>query len=142
MSLTIRSASDEDEAAIVALWRACGLVVAYNDPAADLRFARGGSASDVLVGADDAGAVRATVMVGHDGHRGWIWYVAVDPGMRGQGLGRRMVAAAEDWLRRRGVAKLHLLVRETNTAVVSYYEHLGFEVAPRVMMSKWLTGSG
>jgi ribosomal protein S18 acetylase RimI-like enzyme len=49
-----------------------------------------------------------------------------------------MVQAAEDWLRQRGVIKAQLLVWETNTGVVSFYEHLGFETAPRVVMSKWL----
>ena len=73
-------------------------------------------------------------MVGHDGHRGWLYYVAADPAARGAGCGRQMVAAAEHWLRERGVLKAQLLVRETNPGVVSFYEHLGFEVAPRVLM--------
>lgn len=145
MTPTIRPAAAEDEDAVVALWRACGLVVSYNDPAADFRFARAGGASDVLVGTvgnglADGDRIVASVMVGHDGHRGWLWYVAVDPGLRGAGAGRAMVAAAETWLRDRGVAKVHLLVRETNTGVVAFYEQQGFEVAPRVMMAKWLNG--
>ena len=49
-----------------------------------------------------------------------------------------MVQAAENWLRQRNVVKVQLLVRETNTKVVSFYEHLGFEVTPRVVMSRWL----
>ncbi len=49
-----------------------------------------------------------------------------------------MVEAGEAWLRDRGVVKVQLLVRETNTKVVSFYEHLGFEVAPRTVMAKWL----
>ena len=57
---------------------------------------------------------------------------------RGVRFGRQMVTAAEGWLRERGVIKAQLLVRETNTKVVSFYEHLGFEVAPRVLMGKWL----
>jgi ribosomal protein S18 acetylase RimI-like enzyme len=138
MHLTIRPALAEDEAAVVALWRACALVAPYNDPAADFRFARAGACSDVLVGVDEAGFIAGSVMVGHDGHRGWLYYVASRPDARGAGIGRRMVAAAEAWLRERGVAKAQLLVRETNTAVVAFYERLGFEVAPRVLMGKWL----
>ena len=61
-----------------------------------------------------------------------------DPDSSGAGFGRQMVTAAEDWLRERGVIKAQLLVRDTNTRVVSFYEHLGFEVAPRVIMDKWL----
>ena len=49
-----------------------------------------------------------------------------------------MVEAAEDWLRARGVVKAQLMVRETNTKVVSFYEKLGFEETPRVVMAKWL----
>lgn len=77
-------------------------------------------------------------MVGHDGHRGWLYYVAAAPDMRGIGVGRRMVEAAQEWLRTRGVVKVQILVRETNADVVSFYERLGFETTPRVVMGKWL----
>jgi ribosomal protein S18 acetylase RimI-like enzyme len=138
MRLTIRRAVPDDEASVVELWHACDLVASHNDPAADFRFARNGACSDVLVGEDETGRIIGSVMVGHDGHRGWLYYVASAPHARGSGVGRRMVQAAEEWLRRRGVVKAQLLVRETNTKVVSFYEHLGFEVAPRVAMGKWL----
>jgi ribosomal protein S18 acetylase RimI-like enzyme len=138
MTLTIRPAAAGDAPAVIALWRASGLVASYNDPAADFAFARAGACSDVLVGEDTAGRVKGSVMVGHDGHRGWLYYVAADPDARGGGIGRQMVTAAEAWLRARGVVKAQLLVRETNTKVVSFYEHLGFEVTPRVVMAKWL----
>lgn len=133
--LNIRPAEDYDEAAVVALWRSCGLVAPYNDASADFRFAKLNSCSDVLVG-EDAEGIRASVMVGHDGHRGWLYYVAARP--EGSGFGRQIVRAGEDWLRERGILKAQLLVRETNTDVVSFYERLGFEVAPRTVMAKWL----
>lgn len=139
-ALAIAPAGAEDEDDVVDLWRACGLVVSYNDPAADFRQARGQAASDVLVGRDGSGEVVGSVMVGHDGHRGWLYYVAAAPEVRGAGVGRRMVEAAEAWLRERGIVKAQLMVRETNTQVVAFYERLGFEVAPRVLMSKWLDG--
>jgi ribosomal protein S18 acetylase RimI-like enzyme len=138
MPLTIRSAVPEDEPRIVDLWRICDLVASYNDPAVDFRFARGGACSDVLIGEDEAGRLCGSVMVGHDGHRGWLYYVASAPHVRDSGVGRQMVQAAEEWLRQKGVVKAQLLVRETNTKVVSFYEHLGYEVAPRVIMGKWL----
>jgi ribosomal protein S18 acetylase RimI-like enzyme len=138
MPLTIRSAVPEDEADVVALWRACDLVASYNDPAADFRFARAGACSDILVAEDETGRISGSVMVGHDGHRGWLYYVASTPDSRGSGIGRQMVQAAEEWLRQRGVVKAQLLVRETNTKVISFYEHLGFETAPRTVMGKWL----
>jgi len=138
MSLIVRSATAADEQDVVALWRASDLVAPYNDPVADFRFAKAGPCSDVLVAVDDAGGIAGSVMVGHDGHRGWLYYVAARPASRSTGVGRQMVQAAEHWLRQRGVVKAQLLVRETNTKVVGFYEHLGFEVAPRVVMSKWL----
>lgn len=138
MQLTIRPATAADQGELVDLWRACGLVASYNDPAADFRFAQGATCSDVLIGEDDEGHLSGSVMVGHDGHRGWLYYVASGPRARGRGVGRRMVQAAEAWLRERGVAKMQLMVRETNTAVVSFYEHLGLERTPRVVLAKWL----
>lgn len=141
MRLTIRQAVPEDESGVVALWRACNLVTSYNDPAADFRFARAGACSDILVGEDETGRISGSVMVGHDGHRGWLYYVASSPDARGSGIGRQMVQAAEEWLRRRGVAKVQLMVRETNAGVVAFYERLGFEVTPRVVLAKWLDRS-
>jgi ribosomal protein S18 acetylase RimI-like enzyme len=138
MRLSIRSAAPEDEASVVELWRVCGLVVSYNDPALDFRFATAGACSDVLLGEDASGRISGSVMVGHDGHRGWLYYVACAPHRRGGGVGRQMAQAAEEWLRARGVVKAQLLVRETNAKVVSFYERLGYETAPRAVMGKWL----
>lgn len=138
MATTTRSATPEDEAAVVALWRACDLVASYNDPGADFRFAMAGPTSAVLVAAEPEGRICGTVMVGHDGHRGWLYYVAAEPGHRRQGIGRTMVEAGEQWLRDRDVAKVQLMVRESNTAVVPFYERLGYEDTPRILMSKWL----
>jgi ribosomal protein S18 acetylase RimI-like enzyme len=132
--MKIRSANPEDEASVVALWRACNLTVPYNDPAADFRFALGKSNSDVLV-ADD---ITGSVMVGHDGHRGWLYYVAVAPSERRKGLGRVLVAAAEQWLLQRGVPKAQLMVRETNHTVAAFYQHLGYDLMPRINMQKRL----
>ena len=136
--MTIRPAVLADQPAVIALWTACDLVTTYNDPATDFRFALAGPSSAVLVHQDDTGLVDATVMVGHDGHRGWLYYVAASPRARGTGLGRSIVAAAELWLRERGILKAQLLVRETNPQIVAFYQHLGFEIAPRTVMGKWL----
>jgi ribosomal protein S18 acetylase RimI-like enzyme len=137
--MTIRAAEPADEAATVALWRSYGLVVPHNDPAADFRFARAGACSDILVGQDEGGHIVGSVMVGHDGHRGWLYYVASDPASRGGGVGRRMVQAAETWLGERGVAKVQLLmVRPTNVQAVAFYARLGFEETPRTILARWL----
>jgi ribosomal protein S18 acetylase RimI-like enzyme len=136
--LTVRNATSADEARVVDLWQACGLVTSYNDPALDFRFALAKTGSDILVGVDAESRIVGSVMVGHDGHRGWVYYVAASPRHRKQGIGRKMVEAAEQWLKERGVAKVMLLVRETNTQVVDFYRHIGFEAVPRVVMQKWL----
>lgn len=136
--MNIRTALQADEPQVSALWSDCKLVTDYNDPSLDFNFAVTGACSDVLVNEDETGRINGSVMVGHDGHRGWLYYVATSPQVRGNGLGRRLVRAGEQWLRERGVVKAQLLVRETNTAIVGFYERLGFEVAPRVVMGKWL----
>ena len=137
-SMTIRAAEPADETATVALWHSCALVVPHNDPAADFHFARAGVSSDVLVGQDEGGRIVGSVMVGHDGHRGWLYYVASDPTSRGSGVGRRMVQAAETWLSDRGVAKVQLMVRPTNAQAAAFYKRLGFEETPRTILAKWL----
>lgn len=141
MTIPIRAAADADQADIIALWHACGLVVSHNDPAADFRFALAGPGSAVLV-AEREGGIIGSVMVGHDGHRGWLYYLAAAPERQGQGIGRALVAAAEAWLRSRGVPKVQLMIRPTNTAVARFYDRLGYAEEPRVIMAKRLTPSG
>ncbi|MBN8919621.1 MAG: GNAT family acetyltransferase [Rhizobiales bacterium] len=138
-TLTIAPLAAADTDAVVALWHRCGLTRPWNDPAGDIAFAMRGSNSTVLV-ARDAGAVTGSVMTGHDGHRGWVYYVAVDPDARRRGLGRRIMVAAETWLAERGVAKAELLIRAENAAVQRFYDALGYTVEPRIVMSRWLDG--
>lgn len=142
MEITIEDALPEDELQVITLWKACNLVASYNDPGADFRFALDGATSCVLVAKDTAARIVGSVMVGHDGHRGWLYYLAATPDARGRGIGKAMVEAGEQWLQRRGVPKVQLMIRPANTAVASFYEHLGYEDMPRVLMSKWLTQPG
>ena len=136
-NLTIRPIADGEEEAVIALWQACGLTRPWNDPATDLAFARGKPGSDVLVGlADDR--IVASAMVGHDGHRGTMYYVSVAPAEQGHGYGRQMVAAAEAWLKARGVWKTNLLVRTGNEAVLGFYRELGYEPGSTQQIEKWI----
>ncbi len=137
----IRPYRDNDFAAVEALWKACGLTVPHNNPARDIAFCRASPNARLLVG-EDGGRVVATVMTGHDGHRGWLYYAAVDPACRERGLGRRMVEAAEAWLGERGVAKVNLMIREGNEAVQGFYQALGYATEPRVVMARFLAGEG
>ena len=84
----------EEEGAVIALWHLCGLTRPWNDPAADIALARAGAASDILVHRA-GGAPVSSIMVGHDGHRAWVYYVATHPDHRRKGLARTAMAAAE-----------------------------------------------
>lgn len=79
-------------------------------------------------------------MVGHDGHRGWVYYVAVEPALRQRGFGRAIMNAAEDWLRQAGIAKVQLMVRPENESVQAFYESIGYGEQERVVYAKWLDG--
>lgn len=133
----IQTAGGEDAAAVIALWERCGLTRPWNDPAADFARAVDGPCSAVLVVRGGAGVV-ASAMVGGDGHRGWVYYVAVDPDHRRAGLGRALMAAAEDWLRTRGLPKIQLMVREGNEAAIAFYTALGLERQPVVTLGRFL----
>ena len=106
---------------------------------ADIALARKGENAAMLVGRDVSGIV-ASVLVGHDGHRGWVYYVAVDPDCRHKGYGRVIMDAAEDWLRGRGIEKLQLMVRPYNAQVQAFYQSLGYFEQERVIYAKWLDG--
>ena len=138
-NLAVAAIDDADVPAIVALWERCELTRPWNDPHADIVRARQGPNSAILVGRD-GNTIVATVMVGHDGHRGWVYYVAVDPTQHKKGYGRAIMSAAEDWLRTRGIEKLQLLVRADNTRVQAFYETLDYDMQERVVYAKWLDG--
>jgi ribosomal protein S18 acetylase RimI-like enzyme len=123
--------------AAVALWHEVGLTRPWNDPVADLRNALSGTTSTVLA-AIEGDALVGTAMVGTDGHRGWMYYLAVAPAAQGTGLGRELVAAAEDWVRARGIPKLMLMVRSGNEAVLGFYASLGYEVNEVATLGKRL----
>jgi ribosomal protein S18 acetylase RimI-like enzyme len=138
-TLAIAPLEDVDIDAVIALWQRCGLTRPWNDPRADIALARQGSNATVLLGRD-GDAIVASVLVGHDGHRGWVYYVTVDPGHRKKGFGRAIMTAAEDWLRARGIVKLQLMVRPDNTQVQAFYETLDYDEQERIVYAKWLDG--
>ena len=83
-------------------------------------------------------AVIATVMAGYEGHRGWVNYLAVHPDHRRGSYVRQMMAEAEQALAARGCPKVNLQIRASNTAVVAFYESLGYRVDEVVSMGKRL----
>jgi ribosomal protein S18 acetylase RimI-like enzyme len=138
--LAIGPVSEADFDAIAALWERCGLTRPWNDARADIAQAWQRANSDILAGRASDGTIIATAMVGHDGHRGWVYYLSVDPAAQKHGHGRAMMRAAEDWLRERGIEKLMLMVRPENEAVHAFYKSIGYEAQPRTIYARWLDG--
>jgi ribosomal protein S18 acetylase RimI-like enzyme len=126
-----------DRGAAVAIWEAVGLTRPWNSPADDFDRAVAGPTSTVL-GTFDADELVATVMVGHDGHRGWVYYLAVRPAKQGKGLGSRLMADAESWLRERDVVKLNLMVRHSNSDALQFYRRLGYVDGEVTVLGRWL----
>ena len=135
--ISFRDIQEKDEESVVTLWKRCELTRSWNDPYKDIKFARVNETSTVLVGIVEERVV-ASVMVGHDGHRGVLYYLAVDPTFQKRGFGKAAVAAAEAWLRERGVWKINLMVRSENEKAGHFYKHLGYEVNPVTSFGKRL----
>ena len=135
MDISHLGISEADVAA--ALWEETGLVRSWNDPQADIVAALACPTSTVLAARDGARIV-GTVMAGYDGHRGWLYYVAVAADQRGTGLGRALVEAAERWLAAQGARVIRLMVRAENDAVTGFYEALGYEDGQMIVMGKRL----
>lgn len=121
----IVSYKPEFENAVVDLWKRCNLIVPQNDPAEDIRKKLEFQPELFLVGLLD-GRVVGSIMVGYDGHRGWINYLAVAPECQRRGYGRQLVYRAIGELKRMGCLKVNLQVRKSNTSVIDFYKRLGF----------------
>jgi len=135
--MQIQPFQEQHRAAVITLWQTCGLTRPWNDPGADIDRALTNVASDILLSFDGDKLI-GTVMVGYEGHRGWVYYLAADPGRRGEGIGRNLMTVAEDWLRDRGCPKILLMVRDSNHAVRRFYENLGYDHQNVTALGRWL----
>jgi ribosomal protein S18 acetylase RimI-like enzyme len=135
--LTIRAFQDADEAAVVELWTRCGLVRPQNDPRKDIQR-KGRVRPDLFLVGLAGDKIVATIMIGYEGHRGWINYLAVNPDHQRRGLGRQLMAEAERLLRAEGCPKINLMVRTSNATVVAFYQALGYAVDEVVSLGKRL----
>lgn len=124
--MKIRQYNSKDKKGLIALWHACGLVNPKNDPAKDIQRKLKVKPGWILVG-EEKGRIIASVMVGYEGHRGWLNYLAVSPDFRNQGLGRRILGHAEKKLIRLGCPKINLQVRKGNEAVLGFYREMGYQ---------------
>lgn len=136
MGIEIGEAVASDAEAVIALWQACGLTRPWNDPQQDFDRALSWPASTILVAREGA-ALLGSTMIGYDGHRGWVYYLAVSPAHQRSGLGHRIMEAAANWLRDRGAPKIQLMVRTSNAATLDFYSALGFERQDTVTLGKF-----
>ena len=135
--MPIRSYRPDDESAVIALWHAVGLTRPWNDPKRDIER-KLTTQPELFLVVEDAGVLVATAMVGYDGHRGWVNYLAVAASHRRRGLGRLLMAEAERALAARGCPKLNLQIRSTNSAVIAFYARLGYAQDDVVSMGRRL----
>ena len=124
--MIIRPFSPADLEPVVALWSDAGLTRPWNDPRSDALRAHA-TYPELFLVATERDAIVGTMMAGDDGHRGWVYYLAVAADLRRTGLGRTLMARAEELLTARGCAKIQLMVRSDNADVVAFYDRLGYE---------------
>lgn len=137
MSMHVREYKTKDQAEVIALWDANGLTRPWNDPATDITLTVQGRESTLLVGLKN-GAIMSSVMVGFDGHCGWVYYLCVDAAYRGRGHGRELMIEAEAWLRDRKAPKIQLMVRADNAGAEKFYQALGYEAQAVTVLGKRL----
>jgi ribosomal protein S18 acetylase RimI-like enzyme len=130
-----------DREALVWLWSLCGLIRPWNDPYRDIDRKLAWDAPNLMV-LEDAGELIGSVMVGYEGHRGWVNYLAVHPGHQRQGLGRLLMDEAERRLRELGCAKVNLQIRTSNEAAAEFYRRIGYAVDDVVSMGRRLEDDG
>jgi len=124
--MKIRPYDISDENAVIRLWIECGLVAPQNNPIRDIQRKLKVDPHWFLVGSQD-GVIIASCMVGYEGHRGWINYLAVSPSKQRRGYAKQIMAEAERLLRAADCPKINLQVRNTNSQVIAFYESIGFK---------------
>jgi ribosomal protein S18 acetylase RimI-like enzyme len=127
----------EFENAVIDLWRRCDLIRSWNNPKLDIERMLKVYPELFLVGILDNNVI-ATVMGGYDGHRGWIYYLGVDPAHKRKGLGRQIMEAVTEKLKEMGCPKINLMFRTDNLEAERFYEKIGYKRDEVVSMGKRL----
>ena len=135
--IRIREAVIGDQDQVISIWKLCELVKPQNDPVLDYQLALETKDSAVLV-LETENSLIGSVVVGFDGHRGWYYYLGITPEHQSAGNGRLLVEAAENWLISRGAPKAMLMVRNSNSKVIGFYEKLGYSVEETSVLGKRL----
>ena len=133
--MKVRSYSSEDRDQIITFWQnVFSDDSPHNDPnkVIDAKLA----IDELLFVAEDNDVIIGAAMAGYDGHRGWLYLVAVDPQQRRKGIGQQLVKHAMQALKTVGCVKINLQIRSTNNQVVSFYESIGFVSEDRISMGK------
>ena len=133
----IRLLRPEDIDAVISLWNEAGLLRPWNDPVLDIerKLSQG---DDLFLVAELDDTIVGTAMVGYDGHRGWVNYLAVVPDLRARVIGRELMSEAERRLIQLGCPKINLQIRSENRSAISFYQRLGYQVDDVVGMGKRL----
>jgi ribosomal protein S18 acetylase RimI-like enzyme len=135
--MKIRTAEIKDSPTIITLWEQANLTRPWNNPEDDIKRSLSNPTSTLLVG-EIVDKIIGTVMTGYDGHRGWLYYLAVENEFQKNGYGKQLVMAAEGWLKSINAPKVLLMVRESNTAVLKFYNDIGYEDNDVIVVGKWL----
>jgi ribosomal protein S18 acetylase RimI-like enzyme len=136
--MEIRPFHESDEPEVIALWtEVFGYTAAHNRPEAVIRQKLAVQRELFLVARLD-GRLAGTVLGGYDGHRGWVYSLAVPPDLRRRGVGTALMRHVEREMASRGCPKINLQVLATNAATVAFYEKLGYSVEERISMGKVL----
>jgi ribosomal protein S18 acetylase RimI-like enzyme len=126
-----------DREAVIGLWDRCGLTVSWNNPEKDI-LRKATNSPDLFFAARDGQRIVGSCMAGYDGHRGWIYYLAVHPDYQKKGVARKMIRHAEDALEKYGCPKVNLMVRDSNTAAQAFYRKLGYRPDAVTVMGRRL----
>ena len=135
--MEIRRFENRDEERVVALWQSCGLTRLWNDPHRDIARKIATQPELFLVGTLGE-LIVATAMVGYEGHRGWVYYLAVSVDHQRKGFGRAMMREAERLLVMRGCPKLNLQLRSSNAEAIGFYRALGYAQDDVISLGKRL----
>jgi ribosomal protein S18 acetylase RimI-like enzyme len=127
----------EYEKEVIELWERCELTRPWNNPERDIERKMKERPELFLVGLME-GKVVASAMGGYEGHRGWVYYLGVDPVYRRQGLGRRMMDAVEARLLEAGCPKINIQVRGGNTGALNFFRNIGYNTEDRISLGKRL----
>ncbi len=136
--MKIRKYKPSDADSTIALWQSCNLVVPWNDPRKDIERKLADN-PDLFFVAESDGKIVGTCMAGYDGHRGWIYYLAVEPQLRRKRIAAKMMDHAEKMLKEMGCPKIDLMVRDSNQLVINFYQRIGYKKDPVCVLSKRLS---